>query len=55
VLRYRKDGLILRWSMLFLSCTSTNQLRSFPMDWTTPQHEVIDLNCEIGSYANAEL
>ena len=26
-----------------------------PMDWTTPQHEEIDLNCEVGSYANAEL
>jgi hypothetical protein len=26
-----------------------------PMEWTTPQHEEIDLNCEISSYANAEL
>jgi hypothetical protein len=25
------------------------------MEWTTPQHEVIDLNCEVSSYANAEL
>jgi hypothetical protein len=25
------------------------------MEWTTPQHEEIDLNCEISSYANAEL
>jgi hypothetical protein len=25
------------------------------MEWTTPQHEVVDLNCEISSYANAEL
>jgi len=25
------------------------------MEWTTPQHEVIDLNCEISSYANAEI
>jgi hypothetical protein len=41
--------------MLFLLSTSANQLRSFPMEWTTPQHEVIDLNCEISSYANAEL
>jgi len=24
------------------------------MEWTTPQHEEIDLNCEISSYANAE-
>jgi hypothetical protein len=29
--------------------------RSQPMEWTTPQHEEIDLNCEISSYANAEL
>jgi hypothetical protein len=28
---------------------------SHPMEWTTPQHEEIDLNCEISSYANAEL
>jgi hypothetical protein len=27
----------------------------FDMEWTTPQHEEIDLNCEISSYANAEL
>jgi len=25
------------------------------MDWVTPQHEEIDLNCEVSSYANAEL
>jgi hypothetical protein len=25
------------------------------MEWTTPKHEEIDLNCEISSYANAEL
>jgi hypothetical protein len=25
------------------------------MEWTTPQHEEINLNCEISSYANAEL
>jgi len=27
----------------------------FSMEWTTPRHEEIDLNCEISSYANAEL
>jgi hypothetical protein len=27
----------------------------FTMEWTTPTHEEIDLNCEISSYANAEL
>jgi hypothetical protein len=25
------------------------------MEWTTPQHEVVELNCEVSSYANAEL
>jgi len=25
------------------------------MEWTAPQHEVVDLNCEVSSYANAEL
>jgi hypothetical protein len=25
------------------------------MEWMTPQHEEIDLNCEISSYANAEI
>jgi hypothetical protein len=25
------------------------------MEWATPQHESIDLNCEVSSYANAEL
>jgi hypothetical protein len=28
---------------------------AFVMEWTTPQHEEIDLNCEVSSYANAEL
>jgi len=25
------------------------------MEWTTPQHEEIELNCEVSSYANAEI
>lgn len=25
------------------------------MEWTTPEHEEICLNCEVSSYANAEL
>lgn len=25
------------------------------MEWVTPQHEEVNLNCEISSYANAEL
>ena len=33
----------------------SNNTRSHAMEWTTPQHEEIELNCEISSYANAEL
>jgi hypothetical protein len=25
------------------------------MEWVTPHHEEVDLNCEVSSYANAEL
>jgi len=25
------------------------------MEWVTPQHEEINLNCEVSSYANAQL
>jgi hypothetical protein len=32
-----------------------NLRRDLIMEWTTPQHEEIDLNCEVSSYANAEL
>ena len=32
-----------------------NSWRDSIMEWTTPQHEEIDLNCEVSSYANAEL
>ncbi len=40
--------------MLFL--TRSNDIKEpHPMEWTTPKHEEIDLNCEISSYANAEL
>jgi hypothetical protein len=28
---------------------------SSDMEWVTPQHEEVNLNCEISSYANAEL
>jgi hypothetical protein len=34
---------------------SPKSKESLPMEWTTPQHEEIDLNCEISSYANAEI
>jgi hypothetical protein len=36
--------------------SSSHQASKEPtMEWTAPQHEEIDLNCEISSYANAEL
>jgi len=40
-------------SVLILWCN--NLSGGFTMEWTTPTHEEIDLNCEISSYANAEL
>jgi hypothetical protein len=42
------------YAMVWVSRLDLNP-RSGPMEWTTPQHEEIDLNCEISSYANAEL
>lgn len=30
-------------------------LGAYSMEWVTPQHEEIELNCEVSSYANAEL
>jgi len=39
--------------LLFLGIKK--KIGGFTMEWTTPQHEEIDLNCEISSYANAEL
>jgi hypothetical protein len=44
--------------MLFFSSPSKlpfKQKGAASMEWTTPQHEEIDLNCEVSSYANAEL
>jgi len=41
-------------AVLFFICSRMTQ-GVMPMEWTTPQHEEIDLNCEISSYANAEL
>jgi len=34
---------------------SRNSEGAHNMEWETPQHEEIDLNCEVSSYANAEL
>lgn len=44
-----------RPSLLFCPRFKNLTQESAPMEWTTPQHEEIDLNCEISSYANAEL
>jgi coenzyme PQQ precursor peptide PqqA len=30
-------------------------LRSLPVEWTAPKFEEVSLNCEINSYASAEL
>jgi len=35
--------------------SSTTTKESATMEWTTPQHEEIELNCEVSSYANAEI
>jgi hypothetical protein len=35
--------------------TSLSPKGVLTMEWVTPQHEEIDLNCEVSSYANAEL
>jgi hypothetical protein len=51
----QNPGFILLPSMLFFSGNHHLFPRSFAMEWSTPQHEEIDLNCEISSYANAEL
>ena len=41
---------------MLCSRLSLNSLKGAPlMEWVTPRHEEIDLNCEISSYANAEL
>ena len=42
-----------RLVLCFLCCTQA--LKEPTMEWTAPKHEEIDLNCEISSYANAEL
>jgi hypothetical protein len=34
---------------------TTNFQGASTMEWVAPQHEEIDLNCEVSSYANAEL
>jgi hypothetical protein len=39
--------------IFFVGCSKHKEPQA--MEWTTPKHEEIDLNCEISSYANAEL
>jgi hypothetical protein len=42
-------------AVVFLLGSDVPTFKEPSMEWTTPQHEEIDLNCEISSYANAEL
>src|SRR6266576_2120836 len=39
----------------FYVCGHLTPKGASTMEWVTPQHEEIDLNCEVSSYANAEL
>jgi hypothetical protein len=41
--------------LCFLSLHDLTPKGASTMEWVTPQHEEIDLNCEVSSYANAEL
>ena len=51
--------------LYLLSCSRKGRLRrpvlkscgtgADDMEWVTPEHEVINLNCEVSSYENAEL
>lgn len=46
----------IRYAILSPFGSALDQQKGAPsMEWTTPQHEEIDLNCEVSSYANAEL
>jgi hypothetical protein len=44
-----------KYDTLSPAVTQRNSKEPPTMEWVTPQHEEIDLNCEISSYANAEL
>jgi hypothetical protein len=64
-LRGRHSYFPAAWKSLFaLKMTRANlkkvivfQIRqgASTMEWVAPQHEEINLNCEVSSYANAEL
>lgn len=53
----RRSVIFFHWRTRHSRCavTSPSEKESGPMEWTTPKHEEIDLNCEISSYANAEI
>jgi len=56
--RRRKSYSLLHFRVITFSCRGkllSSIQGAKPMEWTTPQHEEIDLNCEVSSYANAEL
>ena len=38
-----------------VDCPTSTRAEDRTMEWTTPTFEEIDLDCEINSYANAEL
>jgi hypothetical protein len=40
---------------LFFRLHNLDSKGALAMEWVTPQHEEIELSCEISSYANAEL
>lgn len=40
-------------TVLFLE--TPQDLKEAVMEWVTPDHEEIELSCEVSSYANAEL
>ena len=55
---YRAEVLRSRTRSAVLRLASGRQFEpegALIMEWVTPQHEEIDLNCEVSSYANAEL
>ena len=55
-LRWRLGYSLRRFDVLFFVIRKRFPVKgAASMEWTTPQHEEIDLNCEVSSYANAEL
>ena len=52
---YQISPLLLSWTSWYAAFVVEPLEGASLMEWVTPQHEEIDLNCEISSYANAEL